>query len=189
MDIPVLYINLDKRTDRRKHIQNVLKDFTNIERVEAIDTCATIGGAYGCILSHIKALNIAKEKGYPFVMICEDDFEWISKDKFKIPDMHFDVCMIEGDIVDKSRIDDNYNRVVKGLHTGCYIVKQHYYDTLLNCFTESYDKLKQNYVKDNFLDVYWEVLQKKDNFIAPRIMIGRQREDYSDIQKKNMKRF
>jgi len=134
-------------------------------------------------------LETAKEHGWDEVMICEDDFEFVNKDKFITPSVEYDVCMLEGDIVDTSKIDDNYNKVLLGLHTGCYIVKKHYYDTLIDCFKESYDKLKENYIRDNYLDVYWEVLQKKDNFITPSILIGRQRESYSNIQNKNIKRY
>ena len=122
-------------------------------------------------------------------MICEDDFEFVNKDRLVPPKIKYDVCMLEGDIVDSSPIDDKYKKVILGLHTGCYIVKKHYYDILIDCFKESYDKLKENYIRDNYLDVYWEVLQKKDNFITPSILIGRQRESYSNIQNKNIKRY
>jgi GR25 family glycosyltransferase involved in LPS biosynthesis len=188
INIHTLYINLDKRKDRKTQIENELKDFKSVERIEAVDTCTT-NGYYGCVLSHILALETAKERGWDEVMICEDDFEFINKDKFVIPAVEYDVCMLEGDIVDKSFIDWNYNKVLKGLHTGCYIVKKHYYDILIDCFKESYDKLKENFIRDNYLDIYWEVLQKKDNFITPSIQIGRQRESYSNIQNKNIKRY
>jgi len=187
-NIPVLYINLDKRPDRKKQIEDELDGFRNIERVEAIDTCTT-SGYYGCVLSHINALETAKERGWDIVMICEDDFEWVNKDKFVYPDIDFDVCMLEGDIVDKSFINWNYNKVSLGLHTGCYIVKKHYYDILIDCFKESYDKLKKNLIRDNYLDVYWNKLQVNDTFISPSLQIGRQRESYSNIKNKNMKRY
>lgn len=189
MNIHTLYINLDKRKDRKIQIENELKDFNYVERIEAVDTSADGSGYYGCVLSHILALETAKERGWEEVMICEDDFEFVNKDKFITPSVEYDVCMLEGDIVDTSNIDDNYNKVLKGLHTGCYIVKKHYYDILIDCFKESYEKLKQNCIRDNYLDVYWEVLQKKDNFITPSIQIGRQREGYSNIQNKNIKRY
>ena len=77
-NIPTLYINLDKRPDRKKQIENELKDFNYVERIEAIDT-STNGSAYfGCVLSHIIALETAKERGWDEVMICEDDFEFVN---------------------------------------------------------------------------------------------------------------
>ena len=187
-DIPVLYINLNKRKDRRKQIESELQGFRNIERVEAIDTCTT-SGYFGCVLSHIKAINIAKEKGYNEVLICEDDFEFVNRDKFVYPDIDFDVCMISGKINEKEFINWNYNKVIDGRHTDCYIIRNHYYDTLINNFTESYEKLKEEDTHKYYLDVYWLNLQKKDNFITPTLLIGRQREGYSDIQKAIMKRY
>lgn len=188
-NIPTLYINLDKRPDRRKQIENELQGFKHVERIEAVDTSTNGSGYFGCCLSHINALETAKERGWEEVMICEDDFEFVNKDKYVSPAVEYDVCMLEGDIVDKSFIDWNYNKVQNGLHTGCYIVKKHYYDILIDCFKESYDKLKQNYIRDNYLDVYWNKLQVKDKFITPSLLIGRQRESYSNIKNKNIKRY
>lgn len=186
-DIPVLYINLDKRIDRRKHIENQFDDFKNVERIEAINTCDT-NGYYGCVLSHLKALKLAKQKGYYEVLICEDDFEWIDKTKFQYPIYDFDICMLDCDVVHSKDIFRDYKRVTWGLRSGGYIIKQHYYDTLIECFTESYEKLKKNLIRDNYHDVYWQVLQKRDNFIIQYPKIGKQIEGYSDIKKKVMKR-
>ncbi len=187
-EVPVLYINLDKRTDRRKHFEKGFSDFKNVERVEAIDTCKT-NGYYGCVLSHIKALKLAKEKRYPIVMICEDDFEWIDKSMFEYPTIDFDVCMISGKINVKEEINDKYNKVLDGRHTECYLVKSHFYDTLIDNFEEGYRKLCNNLIHAFFIDVYWIKLQETNMFITPSITIGRQMENYSDIQKKNMKRY
>ena len=62
-NIPVLYINLEKRKDRKIHIEEELKDFKSVERIEAVDTSDT-SGYFGCVLSHIKALETAKERGW-----------------------------------------------------------------------------------------------------------------------------
>ncbi len=187
-DIAVLYINLDKRKDRKEHIENELKEFKNVERIKAVDTSDT-SGYFGCVLSHIKALERAKEKDYDEVMICEDDFQWINKDKFVYPPTtDFDVCMVSGKINKKEMIDWNYNRVRDGRHTDCYIIKKHFYDTLIDEFKTSHEKLKQKLTLQNYIDVHWVQLQKKSKFITPSLKIGGQLEGYSDIQKKVMKR-
>ena len=187
-NIPVLYINLEKRKDRKEHIENEFKDFENVERIEAVDTSDT-SGYFGCVLSHIKALERAKEKDYDEVIICEDDFEWINKDKFIYPDFEFDVCMVSGKINNKEVIDCNYNRVLDGRHTDCYIIKKHFYDTLIDEFKNSHEKLKQKFALENYIDVHWVQLQKKSKFITPSLKIGRQMEGYSDIRKQIMKRY
>jgi len=68
-NIKAFVLNLDKRADRWKTIQQNFKDIT-LERVSAInDTVAW----KGCGLSHVKAIKAAKENGLPFVLIMEDD--------------------------------------------------------------------------------------------------------------------
>ena len=186
-NIPVLYINLEKRTDRKEHIEKQFEDFKSVERVDAIDT--PHNGYEGCVLSHIKALEYAKQIGYDEVIICEDDFEWVDKDNFVYPEIDFDVCMISGKINKKEFISWNYNKVLDGRHTDCYLIKKHFYDKLIHNFKEGYEKLKINNEHCNYIDVYWLSLQKENMFITPSLTIGRQMEGYSDIQKKIMKRY
>ena len=70
---PTLYINLNKRKDRKKEIIN---HFTAegwpvpLERVEAI---AKKPGYIGCFLSHMKCIEIAIQRDYDWVLILEDD--------------------------------------------------------------------------------------------------------------------
>lgn len=188
--IPTLFINLDKRKDRKIHIQNQLKDFKSVERIEAVDTSDT-SGYFGCVLSHIKALEYAKQMDYDEVIIFEDDFEWVDKDKLVYPEIHFDVCLLECYYQKKKKkfMSWNYDQVWDAQHTGAYLVQKHFYDTLIQNFKESYEKLSLEYVKDNYLDIYWWKIQKDNMFITPSSNIGRQMEGYSDIQNKNMKRY
>lgn len=68
---PILCINLGERTDRR---DQVLKEFAlwpaQIQFVEAIRKKP---GWKGCTLSHLKCIEIAKERNYPWVLCIEDD--------------------------------------------------------------------------------------------------------------------
>ena len=66
-----LYINLEHRVDRKEHVTKELEKIgVKGERFNAIKTK---NGAIGCTLSHIKCLEIAKERNYEEVFICEDD--------------------------------------------------------------------------------------------------------------------
>ena len=188
-NIPTLFINLDKRKDRKDHIENQLKDFKSVERIQAIDT-SDKSGYYGCVLSHIKALEYAKEKDYDEVIIFEDDFEWVDKDKFVYPEFDFDVRLLECFKPEKIKFMSwNYHQVYKAQHTGAYLIKKHFYDTLIECFKESYEKLSLEHKKDNYLDIYWFKIQKDNMFITPSIAVGRQIDGYSDIKNKIMKRY
>ena len=87
-----LYLNLRRRQDRRLSIENEMRK-ANIraDRIEAVhvaqnDTALsscwdserllTCAGRLGCQRSHVKALEYAAEKDWPFVAIFEDDFVW-----------------------------------------------------------------------------------------------------------------
>lgn len=89
-----LYINLERRVDRRKSIESQLAAANfKFSRVNAVDgrtssslsrcwhgpgnyTCA---GMIGVKLSHIRALDAALQTKHNFVLIFEDDFVWSPK--------------------------------------------------------------------------------------------------------------
>lgn len=189
-DIPVLYINLEKRPYRNRHILNQLLGFKFVERINAVDTTDT-NGYFGCVLSHIKALEKAKEMKLERVIIMEDDFEWTNKDKFVYPEIDFDVCLLESLTIPRFRkfYSWNYEKVEEAQHTGCYLIENKFYDKLIQNFKESHSKLVTECFRDNYLDIYWFNLQKENTFIVPSIEIGRQMEGYSDIKNKCVKRY
>ena len=68
---PILALNLDERADRWHQIQQEFAHWTpSIERVSAVKYSP---GWKGCTLSHRKAVEIAKTRNYPWVLIIEDD--------------------------------------------------------------------------------------------------------------------
>ena len=67
--ITAYVINLDERTDRWTSLQSNFQDIT-LERISAIKNDI---GWKGCGLSHVKAVQMAKDKGLPFIFIMEDD--------------------------------------------------------------------------------------------------------------------
>ena len=92
---------------------------------------------------------------------------------------------------------ENYNQLIDkslGIQTtGWYIVKQHYYDKLINVFSESVNNMERlnNEGKDIeyetwAIDQNWKKLQRKDNWLKFKDNLGFQREDYSDIVKENV---
>jgi len=68
---PILVINLAHRSDRWAQIQ---EDFLSwgipLERVEAVKDSP---GWKGCWKSHKKCIQLAKDRGYPWVLVLEDD--------------------------------------------------------------------------------------------------------------------
>jgi GR25 family glycosyltransferase involved in LPS biosynthesis len=191
-----LYINLESRKDRKEHIEQELKSVgINGVRFNAVKLQ---NGRIGCSMSHLKCLQIAKKNNWPYVMICEDDLLFIDKEKavnhmnqfFKLHSSYRDICkivLIAGNNVPPYKnIDDTCIRVSHCQTTTGYIVKNEYYDTLMQNIKTGIEKLMKN--PNNHLmyaiDKYWIQLQKKDiwYFLAPVIAV--QREDYSDIEER-----
>jgi len=191
--IPVIYINLDSRTDRYKHVLNEFSkiNVTSPERFKAIKLD---NGALGCSMSHLKCLEIAKQKNYDYVLICEDDIEFLDPElflkqlnKFINSDINWDVVLIAGNnMLPYAPINDTCIKIYNCQTTTGYIVQKHYYDTLIKNYKEGIQNLIKDSNNNNYkIDKYWFKLQCNDNWylIIPLSII--QREDYSDIEKKN----
>lgn len=190
-----LFINLDYRTDRLEHVLEELKKMNIIgERFSAIKTES---GNIGCTLSHIKCIEIAKKRLYPFVFICEDDINFTNKSVFienlaKFYQLYknglkWDVLIVGGNTCPPFQpITDFCVRTFNVQTTTGYIVQNHYYDKLINNFKEGLQMLirePQN-KKQYAIDIYWKQLQSIDNWFITVPLTVNQYYDYSDIEEK-----
>ena len=187
------YINLETRPDRKSHVEAQLKTLgIQAERFNAIKLA---NGALGCSLSHLKCLETAKANGWEHLLIVEDDILFTNPELFKTQinkffenHPNFDVVLIAGNNRPpyKKMDDETCVKVSRCQTTTGYLVKSHYYDTLIQNFKEGIKKLMRE--PDNHIlyaiDKHWFQLQEKDNWylIVPLTVI--QREDYSDIEKR-----
>ena len=101
----------------------------------------------------------------------------------------WDVVLLAGNnFLPYTKIDENCIKVNNCQTTTGYIVKKHYFDTLIDNFKRGLLRLFNEPNKHIIfaIDQYWKLLQKKDNWylIIPISVI--QREDYSDIEKRNV---
>ena len=191
----IYYINLDSRPDRNKLMINQLRHANKnkkfkINRFSAIKN--SIHGGIGCGQSHIKILKIAKKLNLPYVIIIEDDIQikhnlekYINQIKML---NNWDIVLLAGH-GEYKHYNDVFHKADGIQTTGCYVIKRHYYDTLINKFQESVDNMislhKQN--KDIqydrwAIDQNWKQLQIKDNWFVFKEKIGIQRTGYSDIE-------
>jgi len=184
------YINLDYRTDRK---ERAIKEFQKIgikepNRFSAIKN--DNHGGIGCGLSHVSVLEKAKGNGWDYVIIMEDDIKFYDPEETvrKInnvfqSDIEWDVMLI-GSIIQEpiQPINGDCARAMGGMAAAImYIVKSHYYDTLINLwkkdmisFENEIIKNKKNMKKQNIDKIYhryaidqtWKHLQKKDKFIT-----------------------
>lgn len=187
-----LYINLARRKDRKEHIE---KQFISLgveaTRIEAIEC---VQGAIGCAMSHVKALEYAKEQGWPTVCICEDDVEFTNPNLFQ-QQLHdflnnfavWDVLLLGTNMAPPFDKERGCFRVRNAQTTTGYIVKNHYYDTLIACFRKSIGCLIHDYNPKLYaIDIQWKYFQQKDIWYVLDPLTVIQRADYSDIEKREV---
>ena len=188
------YINLESRQDRKIHVENQLKN-VNINCAQRFSAIKLPNGRIGCSMSHLKCIQIAKENNWDHVLICEDDILFLNPNLFKKNLQHFlksneswDVVLLAGNNVPPyHRICEEYIKISRCQTTTAYIVKQHYYDTLIKNIKIGIGLLMKEPEKHVYyaIDKYWMILQQNDNWYLITPLTVTQREDYSDIEKRN----
>lgn len=187
------YINLHSRPDRKQHVENQLKHIgINAERFNAIKMT---NGALGCSFSHLKLIETAKSNNWEHILIIEDDILFTQPsvfvkqfNSFLSNHKDFDVVIISGNNCPPFvKIDETCVQVNRCQTTTCYLVKQHYYDTLINNFREGINKLMREPENHSLyaIDKYWFQLQAVDKWYLIIPLTVTQREDYSDIEKRS----
>jgi len=185
----IYYINLNKRSDRKEHIEKELNSFDlKYERYEAIETKGF--GIHGCGLSHLNVIKMAKENNYENVLILEDDFTFlVSKEEFEkqLDDffklkIDYDVLMLSYRLFQfEGTKYDFLTRVKEGQTASGYLINKHYYDKLIELYEWAMPLLnetKQHWIYCN--DQVWKRFQLTDNWFCFTNRIGKQIAGYSD---------
>lgn len=200
LDIPVLYINLDRREDRNAHMRTELTrvGFRQVERFPAI---AKEDGALGCSFSHLKCVELAIQREYDCVLICEDDLAFLNVPAFLSSANTllnhgdpWDVLLIAGNnMLPYQPVNPLCIRVHHCLTTTGYIVRKHYMPVLYANVKEGIQRLlKEPEERAKYaIDKHWLKLQRKDRWLlmVPPTVV--QRAGYSDIEGRdtNFERF
>jgi glycosyl transferase family 25 len=190
--IPVIYINLKTRPDRKEHVEKQLAKI-GVNDAFRFNAIKLDNGALGCSMSHLQCIQYAKQRNYDMVFICEDDIEFLDPElfltqlqKFFENRKNWDMTLVAGNnMVPYLPVDETCIKVFHCQTTTGYIVQKHYYDKLITNYKEGIDKLiRKPDVNEYKIDKYWFSLQCKDEWylIIPITVV--QREDYSDIEKK-----
>jgi glycosyl transferase family 25 len=192
----VVYINLDRREDRRQWIEQELKRLgVPSEKVVRFPAIERNPGWIGCTLSHIGVLEMAKEKQWKNVMLLEDDFECIvSPEKFNtslweffLSNTQFDVLFLSYNLFQGEEYNQLVGRVKNCQTASGFIVNERFYDTLLSCWKHGYTRHTENeHMNLEHLltcDQYWKVLQEIPSYVWLyfKERIGIQRAGYSDL--------
>ncbi len=191
------YINLDKRKDRNEHILKELSNFkipeSKIQRISAVES---IKGAYGCALSHVKAMEAFLESKDEVWCILEDDHYFThtleETDKLVnefLDNSQYDVllgcyCAVKGRDIYQS----SFRRVSQSSMASFYIVKRRAAEALLASHKQSARTLDPKYGKRSGTpcDIMWNHIMKVFWFVAPHKPYGSQLKNYSDIRNRVM---
>jgi GR25 family glycosyltransferase involved in LPS biosynthesis len=198
----VFYINLESRTDRRAEIEEELKTkflYEGAERFVGITAAAcgfqTVGGIYGCTMSHIHLFRKMILNGWETMMVLEDDAQVLSNrqeiDKYIdsfLEDEQGDILCIGNSCGDYAHYNDLLNRCFNTQTTSCYVIKKKFVKTLLECyFTDPSQSMTlmegcSDIEKQiGFIDATWSGLQQSHYFLMPKVRQLLQRPSFSNI--------
>lgn len=191
----VVYINLNKRKDRRVRLTRQLKAMgvprEKVVRVEAVDQKP---GYLGCVKSHLLALKMARANGWKNVLILEDDMEFFQDaqnqarlKKFLIALQHtqWHVAFLAANYHNVTRLEsvDYLVRVNLAWCACAYLVNSNYYDALIHNYLSSLNALQRGGEPQHYaLDVNWHALMTRDIWLGIYPNAGYQAADRSDIE-------
>tara|TARA_B110000211_G_C14037235_1_gene535153 strand:+ start:642 stop:1382 length:741 start_codon:yes stop_codon:yes gene_type:complete len=195
------YINLEKRKDRKKHIEEQLKkiDYPK-NKINRIDAISMENRKTACTLSHIKAIEEGLNQDDEYIIVLEDDFEW-KYDKEKTLNILNNAINTENwniIILSCNGTSEKYskylNKVIDCQTRSGYIIKKMYIPILLKVWREAANiRIKYNVNKNNSYknynnkntagDIVWKKLQN-DNWFSTNPILGKQMKSYSDIEEK-----
>jgi glycosyl transferase family 25 len=190
-----IFINLESRKDRLEHVTTELNKIgVKGERFNAIKTKT---GSVGCTMSHIRCIEIAKERGYEEVFICEDDITFLDPELFKNSlnefyendEIMWDMLIICGNNVPPfCKVTDYCCRVFYCQTTTGYIIKKHYYDTLLANYKSGLQQLIREPTRhaEFAIDMYWKQLQRQDFWYLLTPLTVTQKPGFSDVENKDV---
>lgn len=191
----ILYINLDRRTDRRLEFEN------EILRLEIPESKVVRFSAYkmnsplaGCSLSHAKALRLAHSMNLENVLICEDDFNFhenpdvVEKNlqqffhKVLHEGLPWDVIQLAYGIYDVTPLDSLLSIARKVCNASGYLVNKHMFIPLAETIEDGIEPLSitgEHWKYQN--DVVWCKYMADSHWYIFNERLGYQRPSYSDL--------
>ncbi len=184
----IFIINLPRRSDRKEQMIKKLSDanITNYEFIEAFDGLnpdvnnkfiqlknkknlqIVTPGHFACLLSHIKAIKLAKSRNYSNIMILEDDVFFYDNFINKISQIlmpKFDMVYLGGIISKKKLFFNGWAKHNKIMGAYAYLLNSSLFDIVLNHLeklTEYVDILFIKEIQPNYSVFILDDLVKTD---------------------------
>ena len=185
-----LYINLEKRSDRDKHMKKLLLDDLKIppKKVVRIDAIYADPPFRGCTKSHLLALmTVIKAAHCKFICILEDDFTLTTDvltfqnrvaSAWKMLNEDFDVVFLACTPIRLEHTSEKrFFRVKQALAMPGMIVHQRYFEKLKKIYEQALNEKKPH-------DLITQMYQPKDKWYVFWPPIGCQAPGYSDIEQR-----
>lgn len=182
----VIYINLEKRVDRKIDVEKQLALYFPPEKIVRFNAIKDDKGFIGCTKSHIGALQLAIDNKWENCLIVEDDIEWIKKDFnqtynlfIKLVNKSFDVVVLNS--INNRKYNEKTYKLFSTTSTGAYFIKKNYYEILLTNFKSGLKLLLADVTNHSYrIDQYWKQLHQIHNWyvVVPSLCI--QKDDFSD---------
>lgn len=171
-ELPIVYINLARRTDRNDRIK---AEFEKIG-VDPIrfDAVESKPGVIGCMKSHLGVVEMAEEKKWEYVMICEDDTLFkVDKDEFKektqriVAEENWNIVLCGYYATSFEEYNAFLSKVFNAQAYCCYIIHSRYYATfkryLENCIE---GMVKTGMHWEYAIDQYCKKYQREDGWLG-----------------------
>jgi hypothetical protein len=185
----IFYMNLDYRTDRKEQFEEEMKIMNwETERFSAVYHKPP-KGTVGASKSLLSVLKLAKEREYKNVLIFQDDFTFLESKEVVETELQklfelkpdFDVCMLAYKLNHSVPENDFLIKVLHAQTATALLVNGHYYDTLIELYTESTPKLEMTMQHWLYAcDTVWKSLMERDNWYCFNKRLGKQRPSWSD---------
>ena len=169
-NLPVYYINLDERTDRKEYVENHFKE-NNIDKFIRV---SGINGHqenylphildnpnFGCTASHIKAMQEFYNSDYEYAFICEDD---INLSNLKKINFNFfetliffnpDLYCLQTTVLTREDLSINFKlheREFWDFSTASYIINKKYAKSIIDSYIKEDKIFLDNYPSRNIVD-------------------------------------
>ena len=189
----IIYINLERRQDRREQIEQELAAIGLIgERFNAINHTS---GIVGCGLSHLAVLKQAEENQWENLLILEDDFQFLVPKEtlnqqlqaFWDLNILWDVIMLSYNLSASTPYNDLIGRVTDAQTASGYLVNRHFYPKLINMLTQATPLLESTGNHWEYAnDQCWKQLQPISQWFYFMTRLGKQRGSFSDNSNRYM---
>ena len=203
-DIPKFVINLKRRPDRLESIKKEM-DYIgwDYEVIEAID----MNSYMGCTLSHLKILEIAKNRNYEKVMVIEDDcyfmpyslslIEKLDNDLENINytilnlsptlNRHINLSNVSDYLLDMTNLPEKQNPEFREIYaTNMIIYDKSIYDEVFKISEIKVHNGGYFYAIDDF--IFQFIVQKYQSY-CPMLPICCQGNDWSDVSQGDYNTF